>query len=99
MWYMVIGRDNADSLARRATVREQHLARVQALCDQGRVLTAGPLPAIDSPDPGPAGFIGSLMVVEFPDLGQATTWAQQDPYLEAGAWTEVEVHPYKEVLP
>jgi len=99
MLYCIFGRDAPESLALRQTVRAEHLARVVALHDQGRLLTAGPLPAIDSPDPGPAGFVGSLIVAEFASLDEARTWAESDPYIGVGAWHQVEVHPYKQVLP
>ena len=99
MLYMIIGRDSDDSLAQRAEARERHLARLHQLRDEGRLLTAGPLPAIDSEEPGPAGFLGSLVVAEFDDLAQARTWADADPYIESGAWEDAEVVPYKAVLP
>lgn len=99
MWYAIIGRDSHDSLALRASARDRHLARIKTLCEQGRLLTAGPLSALDSPDPGPAGFVGSLVVAKFADLGQARAWAESDPYIEVGAWQGAEVHPYKAVLP
>ena len=99
MLYCILGRDAADSLDRRLSVRAEHLARVESLRDQGLLLTAGPLPAIDSPDPGPAGFAGSLIVAEFASLDQAREWAGADPYIRSGAWASVEVHPYRQVLP
>jgi uncharacterized protein YciI len=99
VWYAIIGRDSQDSLALRTSARDRHLERLRALCEQGRLLTAGPLPAVDSADPGPAGFAGSLVVAEFSDLAQARAWAQDDPYIEVGAWHGAEVHPYKAVLP
>lgn len=99
MLYCILGRDAPDSLHKRLGVRAEHLARVQTLLDEGRLRTAGPLPAIDGGDPGPAGFFGSLIVAEFANLQAATRWAQSDPYLDAGAWDRVEVYPYKEVLP
>lgn len=99
MFYCIIGRDVPDSLERRQSVRPEHLARVESLHQQGRLLTAGPLPAIDSPDPGPAGFLGSLIVAEFPSLAAARAWAEADPYLHSGAWHAVEVYPYRQVLP
>ncbi len=99
MWYAIIGRDSENSLALRASARERHLERLNTLREQGRLLTAGALPAIDSTDPGPAGFAGSLVVAEFADLAAARAWAQDDPYIEAGAWQGAEVHPYKAVLP
>lgn len=99
MLYVILGRDAPESLDKRLGVRAQHLERVQALLEQGRLRSAGPLPAIDSADPGPAGFVGSLILAEFPSLQAAQAWARSDPYIEAGAWADVEVHPYKEVLP
>lgn len=99
MWYAIIGRDSDDSLSLRASARDRHVARLKALCDQGRLLTAGPLPAIDSPQPGPAGYAGSLVVAEFADLAEARAWARDDPYIHSGAWRDAEVHPYKAVLP
>lgn len=99
MLYVIVGRDVADSLDKRARVRSEHLGRLEALCHAGRLLTAGPLPAIDSPDPGPAGFVGSLVVAEFPSLDEAVAWAEADPYIHSGAWHSAEVHPYKAVLP
>lgn len=99
MLYCILGRDAPNSLDLRRQVRALHLERVQALLDQGRLRTAGPQPAIDSEDPGPAGFVGSLILADFACLEAATEWAESDPYIEAGAWASVEVHPYKEVLP
>lgn len=99
MWYFIHAIDQPDSLARRLEARPRHLARVQALVDQGRVLVAGPLPAIDSPDPGPAGFTGSVLILEFSSLEEARSWAQADPYVEAGVYARVEVYPFKQVLP
>lgn len=99
MWYAIISEDVEDSLARRAGSREAHLARVSALADEGRVLIAGPHPAIDSEDPGSAGFTGSLVVIKFPSLEAAQSWADTDPYVEAGVYTKVTVKPFKLVLP
>lgn len=99
MLYCILGKDAPDSLPRRAQVRARHLERVQSLLDEGRLRTAGPLPAIDSEDPGPAGFVGSLILADFPTLEAATAWAESDPYITAGAWAQVEVYPYREVLP
>ena len=99
MWYAIISEDVEDSLARRAGSREAHLARVSALADEGRVLIAGPHPAIDSEDPGSAGFTGSLVVIEFPSLEAAQSWADTDPYVEAGVYAKVTVKPFKLVLP
>jgi len=99
MLYMIVGRDAEDSLSRRESAREEHLARINALVDEGRLVLAGPLPNIDSSDPGPAGFSGSLIVAEFDSLASARDWAAADPYFNSGAWTETEVHPFKQVLP
>ena len=99
MWYVILGRDVPDSLPRRAAARSAHLARLEALKNEGRLLLAGPLPAIDADDPGPAGFDGSLIVAEFPDLDSARTFAQDDPYLHEGVYVSVEVNPFRRVLP
>lgn len=99
MLYAILGRDAPKSLERRLAARPAHLARLQALLAEGRLILAGPLPAIDSPDPGPAGFQGSLMVVEFPSLADAKSWAEADPYVAAGAFAAVEVYPFRKVLP
>lgn len=99
MLYMILGRDVPDSLERRLSVRPEHLSRLEALRDAGRLYLAGPLPAVDSPDPGPAGFAGSLIVAEFPSLEDARTWANGDPYTAAGVFQEVLVQPFKKVLP
>lgn len=99
MWYLILGRDHPDSLARRQGARAAHLARLEALRDQGRLLMAGPLPAIDAVDPGPAGFVGSLIVAEFASLDEARAFADDDPYVAAGVYAQVEVHPFRQVLP
>ncbi len=99
MLYMILGREAEDGLERRASAREAHLARLRALADEGRLVLAGPLPAIDAEDPGPAGFAGSLVVAEFANLERAREWAGADPYIHAGAWASAEVHPFKGVLP
>lgn len=99
MWYMIYSEDVADSLAKRQVARPAHLARLQLLTDNGRLLIAGPCPAIDSENPGDAGFTGSLVVAEFDSLRQAQAWADADPYIEAGVYQRVIVKPYKKVLP
>lgn len=99
MWYAIISEDVQNSLPRRAKARDAHLARLRALVDEGRVLVAGPHPAIDSEDPGPAGFSGSLVVVDFPSLEDAQDWADADPYVAAGVYARVTVKPFKRVLP
>lgn len=99
MLYAIIGEDVPDSLAKRLAVRAEHLKRLQALQDEGRVVLAGPLPAIDSPDPGPAGFTGSLIVAEFGSLAEARAWAEADPYATTGVFARVTVNPFRKVLP
>ncbi len=99
MWYAIHGIDHPNSLAGRQAARPAHLARLEALRDAGRLLLAGPLPAIDAEDPGPAGFTGSLVVAEFPDFAAARAWADADPYLAAGVYARVDVRPFRKVLP
>lgn len=99
MLYAIFGRDVPASLDKRQAARSAHLERLHALQAEGRLMLAGPLPAIDSPDPGPAGFTGSLIVAEFASLEEAQTWAKADPYVAAGVYAEVEVLPFKKVLP
>ncbi len=99
MLYMIVGKEAEDGLPRRAGARKPHIARLEALRDEGRLVLAGPLPAIDGPDPGPAGFTGSLVVAEFDSLQAARDWAEADPYIQAGAWTEADVRPFNRVLP
>lgn len=99
MWYAVISQDVENSLELRAQARAAHLARLSALVGEGRLLIAGPHPAVDSDDPGPAGFTGSLVVADFPSLADAKTWADADPYVEAGVYANVIVKPFKRVLP
>jgi uncharacterized protein len=99
VWYASIGTDNANSLEARKSARPAHLARLQQLQDEGRMLLAGPFPAIDAEDPGPAGFSGSLIVAEFASLADAESWASADPYLAAGVYRETSVKPFRKVLP
>lgn len=99
MWYMIHARDVPDSLKKRLAARPDHLARLNALRDAGRLLLAGPLPAIDAEDPGPAGFTGSLVVARFESLEAAKAWAAEDPYVKAGAYESADVQPFKPVLP
>jgi uncharacterized protein YciI len=99
MWYVIRGYDRAGSLDARRAARPAHLARLVALRDAGRLLTAGPLPALDSPDPGAAGFCGSLLVLELDSLAAAQAWAEADPYVSGGVFERVEVTPYLQVLP
>ncbi|MDN3651259.1 YciI family protein [Thalassotalea ponticola] len=98
MWYMIYGEDVDNSLDNRLAVRDKHLERLQTLQAQGRLLVAGPLPAIDCDDPGTSGFTGSLLIVEFDSLDQAQQWAEQDPYVDAGVYKKVTVKPFKKVL-
>lgn len=99
MLYMICATDVAESLEKRLAARPAHLERLNALKSEGRLVLAGPFPAIDSPDPGPAGFTGSLVVAEFDSLVDAQAWADNDPYIEAGVYESVIVKPYKKVLP
>lgn len=99
MWYAIIGTDNSGSLEARKSARPAHLARLQALQEQGRMLLAGPFPAIDTEDPGEAGFTGSLIVAEFESLEAAQSWAASDPYVDAGVYRETTVKPFRKVLP
>lgn len=99
MWYMILGRDAAGTLEARLAARPAHLARLKELLDAGRVLIAGPLPAVDASDPGAAGFLGSLIVAEFVSQAEARAWADADPYVAAGVYRDVEVLPFKKVLP
>jgi len=97
--YAIISEDISNSLALRMKARPAHLERLQALQQQGQLILAGPHPAIDSNDPGGAGFTGSLIVAEFADLAEAQTWANADPYITAGVYANVIVKPFKKVLP
>lgn len=99
MLYAIISQDKANSLDKRLAVRPAHLERLNLLKEQGRLLVAGPHPAIDSEDPGPAGFSGSLVVAEFESLQQAQQWADDDPYIKADVYESVTVKPFKKVLP
>ena len=99
MYYAIISQDKPNSLDKRLSVRPAHLERLVELKDQGRLLIAGPHPAIDSDDPGPAGFTGSLVVAEFESLEAAQDWADQDPYIKADVYETVTVKPFKKVLP
>ncbi len=99
MWYAISALDVENSLERRLAARPDHLARLEALKDEGRLLLAGPFPAIDAADPGPAGFAGSLIVAEFADIDAARSWAAADPYQAAGVYADVVVRPFKPVLP
>ncbi|NLY58381.1 MAG: YciI family protein [Gammaproteobacteria bacterium] len=99
MFYAIMATDAADTLAARLAARPAHLARLHQLQDAGRLLLAGPHPAIDSNDPGEAGFTGSLVVAEFSSLEEARSWADADPYVAAGVYAQVLVKPFKPVLP
>jgi uncharacterized protein YciI len=99
MWYAILALERPDSLAARMSARPAHLARLTALRDAGRLLLAGPFPAIDSEEPGPAGFTGSLIVAEFADLAAAQAWAGADPFVAAGVYREVVVRPFRKTLP
>ncbi|GAA5316792.1 MAG: YciI family protein [Candidatus Pelagadaptatus aseana] len=99
MFYAIISEDIPNSLPLRKQSRPDHIARLESLRDQGRLLIAGPHPAIDSEDPGEAGFTGSLVVAEFSSLEEAQNWADEDPYIKAGVYAKVIVKPYKKVLP
>jgi uncharacterized protein YciI len=99
MWYAIISQDVENSLEKRLSVRPAHIERLQALKNDGRLLIAGPHPAIDSEDPGSEGFTGSLVVAEFDSLANAQAWADEDPYISAGVYQQVVVKPFKKVLP
>ena len=99
MLYVIIGEDQPGTLGKRLAARPAHVERLQALQSEGRLILAGPCPAIDSPDPGPAGFSGSVIVAEFDSLAAAQAWADADPYVAAGVYGKVTVKPFKKVLP
>ncbi|PPD56343.1 MAG: hypothetical protein CTY10_04635 [Methylotenera sp.] len=99
MLYVIIAEDTPDSLDKRLQNRPAHLARLTELQNQGRLLLAGPMPAIDSADQGPTGFTGSLIVAEFSDLQSAKNWANADPFVDAGVYASVEVKPFRKTLP
>ena len=99
MWYAIIGQDTPKSLDKRKAARPAHLARLQALQDEGRLLLAGPFPAVDADDPGVAGFTGSLIVAEFTSLQAAQVWADAEPYVAAGVFKQITVQPFKKVFP
>jgi uncharacterized protein YciI len=99
MWYIIYSHDKQNSLPQRLQARSEHLARLQDMWAQGRLLLAGPRPAIDAADPGPAGFLGSLVVARFDSLQEAQAWADADPYIAAGVYEKVEVSPFNRVLP
>jgi uncharacterized protein YciI len=99
MLYAIVGIDRPESLSGRLSARHAHLARLHALRDAGRLVLAGPFPAIDADDPGPAGFSGSLIVAEFAALADAQAWADTDPYIAAGVYERVDVRPFRQTLP
>lgn len=99
MYYAISGEDVTGSLARRQAARPAHIERLQQLKNQGRLLLAGPYPAIDAEDPGAAGYTGSLIVAEFDSLEAAQTWADADPYVSAGVYAKISVQPFRKVLP
>ena len=99
MWYAIIGQDVPDSLEKRIAARPAHVIRLQELQNQGRLLLAGPFPAVDAEDPGAAGFSGSLIVAEFASLSAAQDWANADPYVAAGVYAEVRVQPFRKTFP
>ena len=99
MLYLIVGEDTPNSLEKRLAVRPDHVARLQALQAEGRLVLTGPFPAVDSPDPGAAGFTGSAIVAEFASLADAQAWADADPYVAAGVYGTVQVRPFKKVLP
>ena len=99
MWYAIEGHDAEGTLPKRLAVRQQHLARLHELREQGRLLLAGPCPAIDAEDPGEAGYSGSIVIAEFDSLATARVWADADPYVAAGVYARVDVRPFRKVLP
>ncbi len=98
MWYVIFSQDVENSLEKRLSVRPAHLERLQALQDQGRLLTAGPMPVVDSENPAEAGFTGSTVIAEFDSLAEAQSWADADPYVAAGVYEKVIVKPFKKVF-
>jgi uncharacterized protein YciI len=99
MLYAIIGTDHPNSLEKRVANRPEHLARLKQLQEEGRLLLAGPFPAIDCVDPGPAGFSGSLIVAEFPSLAEAKAWAEADSFVTGGVFSGITVQPFRKTLP
>jgi hypothetical protein len=99
MWYAIEGFDGQGVLDQRIKARPAHVARLEALRDAGRLLLAGPCPAIDAEDPGPAGYSGSIVIAEFPSIEEARAWADADPYVAAGVYHKVDVRPFRRTLP
>lgn len=99
MWYAIVAEDTPNSLEKRLSARPEHLARLHTLQNTGRLLLAGPFPAIDSADPGPAGYSGSLIVAEFSNIEEAKQWANNDPFVINGVYSQVSVKPFRKTLP
>lgn len=99
MWYVIIAEDAEGSLEKRLETRPSHVERLVTMQEAGRLLVAGPNPAIDSEDPGPAGFTGTVMILDFDSLEEAQAWANADPYVEASVYAKVTVKPFKKVFP
>jgi uncharacterized protein YciI len=99
MWFAIIAEDVADSLEKRKAARPAHIERLQKLLDEGRLFVAGAFPAIESEDPGPAGFTGSMILAQFPSQAEAQTWADADPYIAAGVYAKVTIKPFRKALP
>ena len=99
MWFAIIATDVANSLEKRKGARPAHIARLQVLFDAGRLFVAGAFPSIESDDPGPAGFSGSMILAEFPSQADAKTWADADPYVAAGVYAQVQIKPFRKALP
>jgi uncharacterized protein YciI len=99
MWYAIVAEDHPNSLEKRMAARPEHLARLQALQDEARLLLAGPFPAVDNIDPGAAGYSGSLIIAAFTSLEAAKTWAEADPFVAAGVYANVTVKPFRKTLP
>ncbi len=99
MLYVIIGQDNPNSMEKRLAARPAHVARLQVLQEEGRLLLAGPFPAVDAVDPGSAGYTGSLIVAEFPSLEEAEAWAQDDSYVAADVYAHITVKPFRKVFP
>ena len=99
MWYAIVAEDHPNSLEKRLAARPAHIERLQALQTEGRLLLAGPFPALDCVDPGPAGYTGSLIIAEFDNLAAAKTWAEADPYASRGVYAKVTVKPFRKTFP
>lgn len=99
MWFAIIAEDVADSLEKRKGARPSHIERLQKLLDEGRLFVAGAFPAIESEDPGPAGFTGSMILAQFSSQAEAQTWADADPYVAAGVYAKVTIKPFRKALP